>query len=95
MEVVEGRACGATSACGCRACSRARHRVARRMKAASEGLRIPIDVQDGGYKIAPRTCILWDSIGEAKNAATRDFLQALRLDRQQILTALPAGSRHR
>jgi hypothetical protein len=37
-----------------------------RMKAASEGLRIPVDVQDGGYKIAPGTCILWDSISEAK-----------------------------
>jgi 2,3-dihydroxybiphenyl 1,2-dioxygenase len=37
-----------------------------RMKAASEGLRIPVDVQDGGYKIAPGTCILWDNISEAK-----------------------------
>jgi 2,3-dihydroxybiphenyl 1,2-dioxygenase len=37
-----------------------------RMKAAAEGLRIPVDVQDGGYKIAPGTCILWDSISEAK-----------------------------
>jgi 2,3-dihydroxybiphenyl 1,2-dioxygenase len=37
-----------------------------RMKAAAEGLRIPVDVQEGGYKIAPGTCVLWDSIGEAK-----------------------------
>jgi len=37
-----------------------------RIKAASEGLRIPVDVQDGGYRIAPGTCILWDSISEAK-----------------------------
>ena len=37
-----------------------------RMKAAAEGLRIPVDVQEGGFKIAPGTCILWDSIGEAR-----------------------------
>jgi 2,3-dihydroxybiphenyl 1,2-dioxygenase len=37
-----------------------------RMKVASEGLRIPVDVQEGGYKIAPGTCILWDQIGEAR-----------------------------
>jgi hypothetical protein len=23
-------------------------------------------VQEGGYKIAPGTCVLWDSIGEAR-----------------------------
>jgi 2,3-dihydroxybiphenyl 1,2-dioxygenase len=39
---------------------------ALRMKAAAEGLRIPLDVQDGAYKVAPGTCILWDSIGEAR-----------------------------
>jgi 2,3-dihydroxybiphenyl 1,2-dioxygenase len=37
-----------------------------RMKVASEGLRIPVDVQEGGYKIAPGTCVLWDKIGEAQ-----------------------------
>jgi 2,3-dihydroxybiphenyl 1,2-dioxygenase len=37
-----------------------------RMKVAAEGLRIPLDVQEGGYKIAPGTCVLWDSIGEAR-----------------------------
>lgn len=43
-------------------------RVSRdlRMKVAAEGLRIPVDVQEGGYKIAPGTCILWDKIGEAQ-----------------------------
>jgi 2,3-dihydroxybiphenyl 1,2-dioxygenase len=37
-----------------------------RMRVAAEGLRIPVDVQDGAYKIAPGTCSLWDSIGEAR-----------------------------
>jgi 2,3-dihydroxybiphenyl 1,2-dioxygenase len=37
-----------------------------RMKVAAEGLRIPVDVQEGGYKIAPGTCALWDGISEAR-----------------------------
>jgi 2,3-dihydroxybiphenyl 1,2-dioxygenase len=37
-----------------------------RMKAAAEGLRIPVDVQDGAYKIAPGTCRLWDAVSEAR-----------------------------
>jgi len=37
-----------------------------RMKAASEGLRIPIDVQEGAYKVAPGTSVPRDSVAEAK-----------------------------
>jgi 2,3-dihydroxybiphenyl 1,2-dioxygenase len=33
-----------------------------RMQLAEEGLRIPLDVQDGNHKIAPGTCALWDGI---------------------------------
>jgi 2,3-dihydroxybiphenyl 1,2-dioxygenase len=36
-----------------------------RMKAASEGLRIPIDVQEGAYKVASGTCVPRDSVAEA------------------------------
>ena len=39
---------------------------ALRMKASAEGLRIPVDVIDGNHKIAPGTCVLWDTIGEAR-----------------------------
>jgi 2,3-dihydroxybiphenyl 1,2-dioxygenase len=39
---------------------------AMRMKLAQEGLRIPLDVMEGNHKLAPGTCILWDSIGEAR-----------------------------
>jgi 2,3-dihydroxybiphenyl 1,2-dioxygenase len=37
-----------------------------RMKAASEGLRIPIDVQEGTYRVGPGTGMLRDSVAEAK-----------------------------
>jgi len=37
-----------------------------RMKAASEGLRIPIDVQEGAYKVAQGTSLPQDSVAEAK-----------------------------
>lgn len=39
---------------------------ALRMRLAQEGLRIPLDVMEGNYKIAPGTCALWDRIGEAR-----------------------------
>jgi 2,3-dihydroxybiphenyl 1,2-dioxygenase len=39
---------------------------AMRMKLAEEGLRIPVDVVEGNHKLAPGTCVLWDSIGEAR-----------------------------
>jgi 2,3-dihydroxybiphenyl 1,2-dioxygenase len=39
---------------------------ALRMQAAAEGLRIPVDVVEGNHKIAPGTCVLWDTIGEAR-----------------------------
>jgi len=39
---------------------------AMRLKLADEGLRIPVDVMDGNYKLAPGTCVLWDTIGEAR-----------------------------
>ena len=37
-----------------------------RMKLASEGLRIPVDVMEGNHAVAPGTCVLWDKIGEVK-----------------------------
>jgi 2,3-dihydroxybiphenyl 1,2-dioxygenase len=37
-----------------------------RMRLADEGLRIPLDVQEGNHKIAPGTCALWDGIVEAR-----------------------------
>ena len=37
-----------------------------RMKAAAEGLRIPIDVQEGAYEVAPGTRVSPDSVAEAK-----------------------------
>jgi len=37
-----------------------------RMKLAREGLRIPVDVMEGNHTLAPGTCVLWDTIGEAR-----------------------------
>ncbi len=37
-----------------------------RMKAAAEGLRIPIDVQEGAYQVAPGTRVPPESVAEAK-----------------------------
>ncbi len=39
---------------------------ALRMRLAQEGLRIPLDVMEGNHTLAPGTCVLWDSIGEAR-----------------------------
>jgi 2,3-dihydroxybiphenyl 1,2-dioxygenase len=39
---------------------------AMRMKLAEEGLRIPVDVMEGNHKLAAGTCVLWDTIGEAR-----------------------------
>ena len=61
------RACGATSASGCR---REDREVARemRMRAAAYGLRAPVQVMEGNYKLMSGTCAWWDGVREQELA---------------------------
>ena len=59
FERKSARACGATSAAGCRRRS-ARSRALLCIEAAENGLRQPVQVIEGNYNLMPGVCPWWD-----------------------------------
>ena len=63
----KARACGATTAPGCRRSSRPRARNLRLQNAAN-GLRRPVQVMDGNYQLMPGVCPWWDGVKREQKA---------------------------
>ena len=61
----KARACGATTAPGCRRRTR-RRRAQLRLDNADKGFRQPVQVMDGNYNRMPGVCPWWDQMKAQK-----------------------------